>query len=264
MRTALVVSGGGLDGFCVGAGLLQALCDSGRLHGDLETFGTSAGSAIACWAAAGLPGSGLTALLRSLTDADIRDPRPLARLRLGWIDHAWEGRRLRDTLAREMPGWRAMRHPWHAYAVPRTRAAPVDVACQAAGSSPAECCLASMAIPAVFPPVRLSDGVEYQDGGLAFNVPLPADLNAYDRVYVAVLSGGIRAYSPRRSALTEAIGCLQRAMAGQTAVAVQRAMAHRNVTVLWPQLDGRGGMLHLDHDLIGRAYEAGRATLVNA
>jgi predicted acylesterase/phospholipase RssA len=257
MKTALCISGGGLDGFCIGAGALLALEVGGYLQGDLECYGTSAGSALACWVAAnrsiGGPG-GLVQTLLDLRDSDIRDPRTLWRARLAWIDNTWEGRKLRALLDRIMPRAQDLRHPWHAYAVPTSMAAPMDVAFQAGADSPAAICAASMAIPCVFPPVTLHDNRSYQDGGTAMNLPLPLDPYRFDRVIVMVLSGARKTYQPPSSVLSGALTQFSRLMAGQTEAAIQRAECWRNTWIIRPPLDGRGGMLHLDHSLIQQAY----------
>jgi predicted acylesterase/phospholipase RssA len=255
MKTALCISGGGLDGFCVGAGVLLALESYGLLQGELECFGTSAGSALACWVASGRAISGAGGLVHTLLDlrdSDIRDPRPCWRARMAWIDNVWEGRKLRAALDRLMPAARDLRHRWHAYAVPVDMAAPFDIASPPV-DPPAAICAASMAIPLIFPPVTLSDGRAYQDGGTAINLPLPLCPRDYDRIIVIVLSGARKTYRPPTSILSGALTQFSRLLAGQTEAAIQRAECWRNTLIIRPPLDGRQGMLHLDHSLIPQA-----------
>jgi predicted acylesterase/phospholipase RssA len=254
-RTALCISGGGLDGFCLGVGVLKGLEEIGALVGDLDCWGTSAGSALACWVAAGRPiagPNGLESIFRTLADSDIRDPRPMWRARLAWIDNIWEGRKLRAQLDRLMPRSADLRHPWHPIAVPIHSARPTDLADY--GNTPADACAASMAIPCVFPPVLLADGIAYQDGGLAMNLPLPGGPSSYDTVIAVILSGRRRTYTAPRSVLSGALAQFGRILAGQTEAAELRVRAWPNSWVIRPEFDGARGMLHLDHSLIDSGY----------
>jgi len=267
MKTALCISGGSLDGFCLGVGVLLALEDRGvldanklELHGKLDCYGTSAGAALACWVAAGRPiglADGLAAQLRALRDADIRDPRPLWQARMAWIDNIWDGRKLRTMLHRLMPSAADLRataptRRWHAYAVPMSAAAAMDVAfgCYHGHDAPADVCAASMALPMIFPPVALADGKAYQDGGTACNLPLPANPHAYDRIVCVVLSGAQRKYQAPRSVLSGALTQIGRLLAGQTETSIAWARTWPHCTIIRPPFDGAGGMLHLDHRMI--------------
>jgi predicted acylesterase/phospholipase RssA len=253
--TYLAISGGSMDGFCIGAGMLYALEEAGLLRGPLVCAGTSAGSALACWVAAGRPIGGLLDILGKLRDSDLRDPRPLWRARMGWIDNIWQGRKLRVLLRRIMPERAELRHPWGAYAVPVTGSLARDVAHLGA---PADCCAASMAIPVIFPPVQLSDGQYYTDGGTSMNLPLPLDPQQYSRVICLVLSGKHKTYRPPASVLSGAMTQFGRLLAGQTDAAELRARAWPNALVLRPDLDGAHGSLRLDKTLIDPAIQYAR------
>jgi predicted acylesterase/phospholipase RssA len=262
MKIAICISGGGLDGLDVGAGIALALRDRGWLAGGpgrtLHFLGTSAGSGVAAWLAAGWRARDIGDLLRSLRDEDVRDRRPLALARSAWIDYIWAGRKLGDILERTMPSWGDVWGVENSLSVFATRVeslGAVNVGGAGGGDPIWRCVLASMSIPLVLPPVTLADGCAYQDGGLAANLPLPADLESYDRVVACVLAGPRPAYKPPSSVLSGALSLWSRILAEQTAAAEDRLRQHPGGIVLRPPLEGRGGMLHFDHGLIGRAFE---------
>jgi predicted acylesterase/phospholipase RssA len=262
MKIAICISGGGLDGLDVGAGIALALRDRGWLAGgpgrQLHFLGTSAGAGIAAWLAAGWRANDLGNLLRSLRDSAVRDRRLLAIARSAWIDYIWEGRKLGDLLERTMPSCGNVLATENKLSVFATRVkslGAVNVGDPSGGDPIWRCVLASMSIPLVLPPVRLSDGCAYQDGGLAANLPLPADLASYDRVVACVLAGPRPAYKPPSSVLSGALSLWSRILAEQTAAAEERVRKHPGGIVLRPPLEGRGGMLHFDHGLIDRAFE---------
>jgi predicted acylesterase/phospholipase RssA len=260
MKIAICISGGGLDGLDVGAGIALALRNRGWLAGGpgctLHVLGASAGSGVAAWLAAGRPAAGLAKTLRGLRDEDVRDPRPLAIARSAWIDYIWRGRKLAAALEREMPGWWDVTQGALSVFATRVDSLGAVNTSMLPGNTPLwRCVLASMSIPLVLPPVTLADGSAYQDGGLAANLPLPADLESYDRVVACVLTGPRPAYKPPNSVLSGALSLWSRILAEQTAAAEERVRQHPGGIVLRPPLEGRGGMLHFDHGLIDRAYE---------
>jgi predicted acylesterase/phospholipase RssA len=261
MKIAICISGGGLDGLDVGAGIALALRDRGWLAGGpgrkLHFLGTSAGSGVAAWLAAGREAAGLAETLRGLRDSDVRDQRPLAVVRSAWIDYIWRGRKLAALLERKMPSWDDV--DWtdatlSAFATRVDSLGAKDTALLDRPDALWRCVLASMSIPLVLPPVRMTDGRDYQDGGLAANLPLPDGLESYDRVVACVLAGPRPAYNPLSSVLSGALSLWSRILAEQTAAAEERVRQHPGGIVLRPPLGGRGGMLHFDHGLIDRAY----------
>ncbi len=169
-RLAFVLAGGGSYG-AVQVGMLQAL-DRWGIRPDLVT-GSSVGAINGAFYA-GDPSAGGIARLEALWQAlRRRDVFPITLLGLlGALtnrDHLFEPNGLRRLLEAHLP-YAALEQsaiPMHVVATDRQTGAPVRVS---AGNA-IEAVLASCAIPAIYPPVRIG-GRELIDGAVTCNTPI--------------------------------------------------------------------------------------------
>jgi len=166
----LVLAGGGSYG-AVQVGMLQALC----AHGVRADFvaGSSVGAINGAFYAAAPDMNGierLEALWRALKRRDVF-PVTLSRLvrALGNADHLFEPSGLRRLLATHLPYplLEDSSIPMHVVATDLLTGMPVRLS-----AGPAvEAILASCAIPAIYPPVRIGDR-QLIDGAVACNTPI--------------------------------------------------------------------------------------------
>ncbi len=255
-RPLLILSGGGLPGIDIHAGVLLALERAG-LYPPAEIHGTSAGAIAAAFIAAGHSARQIAAIVRNLSDRDIRQERLLWRIRLPWIDGFLKTGRIRRTLVKHLPdNHHAFTIPWHAWAVRATDNEPINVARPEITPDPIDAILASAAIPGVFPAIRLHDGHRYIDGGFRKNVPIPppACLDAHPLTIIVIASTNPREYPKTRGAITAFLRTHTRLMGGQIADAILSVQGRPNTIVLWPIVHTRAGMLRLDHSLIDQAF----------
>ena len=203
MATAFVLAGGASLG-AIEAGMLEALYERG-INADLFV-GASAG-ALNSGFAASHPADvesahALQEIWRSTTRRDVFPLSPLTVLRAlaGRSDHLFSNRGVRRLVGRELGGLSRLEEA-------RTRLAVVvtdllDGEERVLESGPAlEALLASSAIPAVFPPVRI-DRRLYVDGGVADNTPVSKAIElGADTVYVLPTGVSARLERPPRTAL---------------------------------------------------------------
>lgn len=279
-RTLFVLSGGGMPGLDIHAGILAALDDRNIVPTALA--GTSAGAIVGGLLAAGRSPSNILVTISRLTDRDVRAERPLWKLRLPWLNSFLDNAPIRALLHELLPPtWDEMRLPLQAWATELLSGASVNVANPALAPTPADAILASMSICGVFPPVTLADGLQYVDGGVRRNLPLPYDHAQYDSVWLLVASQRPTDYRKTRGILTHLMRNVQYLMLDQIEDAIETAMQSpgplphngravsaslnrqtcTNVHVIWPQLPVERGALHFDHSLIAQAATAAAATL---
>lgn len=210
--------------------------------------GTSAGAVAAALCAVGNTGESLKAILYNLGDSDIRQPRPLWRMRLPWLRSIMDTSAVRCTLERLLPDatpgnltvWATDMSAWQTVNLAR----PNVLLTRAV--------LASMSVPLIFPSVRIN-GVEYQDGGLRFNVPLPSDWRNYDETWILIASSNPRVYRGGMPLVTDAVRALNVMMYDQIGDVLEQVADDPRVHVLWPRCGTSRVLTHLDHDLIAES-----------
>lgn len=275
-----VLSGGGMPGLDIHAGILAALADHN--FAPTAVAGTSAGALIGALLAAGRSPANIVALLTGLSDRDVRSERLLWKMRLPWLDSFMENAPIRSLLKEWLPPtWEEMRLPYQAWATELLSGASVNVANPTIAACPADAALASMSICGVFPPVALADGLQYVDGGVRRNLPLPHNFTQYDEVFLLIASQRPPDYRKTRGILTHLMRNLQYLMLDQIEDVIEEAMAEpgpihvsglapescmrrqtrQSVHVLWPQPRVDRGALHFDHSLIAQAATAAASTL---
>lgn len=275
-----VLSGGGMPGLDIHAGVLAALAD--RNIAPTAVAGTSAGALIGALLAAGRSPANIVSLVYGLSDRDVRADRLLWKLRLPWLESFLDNAPIRALLKEWLPPtWAEMRLPYQAWATELLSGASVNVANPTIAASPADAALASMSICGVFPPVTLADGLQYVDGGVRRNLPLPHNFAQYDDVFLLIASQRPPDYRKTKGILTHLMRNLQYLMLDQIEDAIEEAMADPGplhitglspescqrrqnaytVHVLWPQLHVTHGTLHFDHALICQAAKAAASTL---
>ena len=171
MTTAFVLSGGASLG-SIQVGMLLGLAEAGVAPEVI--VGTSVGALNGGWIASRNDVAGITALAdvwRSLSRSDVFPTRPITGL-LGFL-----GRRpnlvpstgLRRLLTRNIQFARLEDAPVPLHVVATDVLSGQDVLLSSGDA--ADAIMASAAIPAVFPPVRI-DGRDHMDGGVVNNTPV--------------------------------------------------------------------------------------------
>jgi NTE family protein len=243
-----------MPGLDIHAGISLALEDAGIFPTHLS--GTSAGAIVTAAQAVGISAHEFAfEILAPLADSAIRAPRFAWQLRLPWIQSVHGNRKLAALLEKHVGQRRAIL-PAQIWATRVQDMQRTDVAL----SHPlAEACLASAAIPGLFPPVQLN-GQDFADGGLRVNLPLPNNWRDFDHVFLLIASPRPTDYHGA-SALTAAIRAFQTLMADQILDAVDQVQGANNVTIIWPNCRTDAGMLHFDHSLIKRTQAEVAETL---
>ena len=220
MTTAFVFAGGGSLG-AVEVGMLAALTEA-DIRPDL-VVGTSVGAANAVWFAANPSDvDGLATRWNGLSRRDVFPIRPVRGL-LGLLG-------LRDHLVPNSALRRLLEHSLGDLDLARTRIAAhvgaTDVLSGAevllSSGNAVEAVLASTAIPAVFPPIRLDDRY-LMDGGAVNNNPVShaVDLGA-DRIWVLPTGYACALTEPPRSAVGIALQALTLLVNHRLALDVER------------------------------------------
>lgn len=222
MTTAFVLSGGASLG-AVQVGMLRGLADAGTTP-DL-IVGTSVGALNGGWIASRPDGAGLDALAdlwRSLSRNDVFPTRPILGL-LGFL-----GRRpnllpnsgLRRLLTDHLEFSRLQDAPIPLHVVATDVLSGHDVLLSSGDA--VEAILASAAIPAVFPPVKIN-GRYLIDGGVVNNTPLShAIALGADRVWVLPTGYSCALAKPPRGALAMGLHALNLAINQRLAVDIAR------------------------------------------
>jgi NTE family protein len=221
-KTAFVFDGGGSLG-AIEVGMLKALTASG-VQADF-VVGSSVGALNAAFFAGEPTGDGVQRLEQIWLGVRRRDVFPVTALGgflgfFGWRDHLVDPTPLRSLIARNLP-YRQLeeaRIPCHVVATDLMGGGDVRFS-----SGPAvEIILASAAIPAVFPPVRI--GARYFiDGGVVNNSPISVavELGA-TRVIVLPTGFSCAIERPPRAALAMAVHAWNLLIARQLVLDAQR------------------------------------------
>lgn len=222
MTTAFVLSGGASLG-AAQVGMLQALADQ-NIQPDL-IVGTSVGAVNGGWLAGRADAAGvdeLADLWRSLSRADVFPTRPLTGLLgfLGRHSHLVPQDNLRSLLERHLRFRKLEDAPVPFHVVATDVLSGQDV--RLSRGDAVDAVLASAAIPAVFPPVRV-DGRDLVDGGVVNNTPISHAV-ALGADVVWVLSTGYSCALPRapRGALAMALHSLTLVVNQRLAVDIER------------------------------------------
>lgn len=246
MRTLLVLSGGGLPGIDVHTGVCLALDQMGIYPEEIH--GTSAGAvAGAAWAAFDFSGTRLAALVKALSDDDIREEKPLWRLRMSKMDSFMRRRKIDRLLESIVPiGFNSLPCRFVAHASCLGKHARLDhgILWQAIA--------ASISIRGVWDTVRI-DGKEYSDGGTYANVPLPDHWREFDRVIISVATQPLQ-YDVR-GVFSNALLSVHEMMENQVTAVLERVASDigGRVAFLRPHTQNDSGMLRFNHGLIETA-----------
>ena len=255
MKRLFVRSGGGLPGLDIHAGIWDALEMAGIYP--THVSGTSAGAIASAFQAGPMLDADIFhGLISSLSDEQVRVERPLWKLRVPWIGWYLDSAPILSLLEHYLPEhFDRLTLQLQCWAVNARDGGAVNVARPELARSPAEAALASMSICGVFAPVRLLDGNEYFDGGPAMNLPVPANANDFDEIYLLVATGRPGSYSDDESMLTRLIHNAHWMMDDQIhdTIAQARESCRAKVHVIWPDLPTPRGALHFDHNLIDQA-----------
>jgi predicted acylesterase/phospholipase RssA len=244
--------GGGLPGLDILAGMWLALEEAG-IESTVNS-GTSAGAIIGAMNSAGKSARQTADYLRELQDDDVRHARPFWPFRLGKIDSIMYNDRVLERLEEMLPSQHyKLQKPLFAWAVRRRGRAVANVCSPAIAQDPAVAVLASSAIPGFFPPVLLRDGELYSDGCTRFNLPLPADWQSYDEVWLLIGRKRAQDYRGGGGILAELIEGLEEYAEDQILDRLAEVAGAPNVRVLQPHIETAAGALHFDHRLIEEA-----------
>lgn len=253
-NTLFVMSGGGLPGIDIHAGIWLALEERGIVADDIS--GTSAGAIVGALDAAGWKAAGFADHLRRYDTDQLCHYRPFWKFRLPWIDSIMDNDRVAAALEGMLPlEWSGFRKSFFAWAVNKRTGNQVNVARPELTAIPAEAILASMAICGLFPAVALDDGEEYIDGGVRFNLPLPPNWMDYGRIYLLIAKQRPQDYRGT-GVVSNLVRNVNVMMLDQIYDVLDATRGAPNVTVIWPDISGAGSMLRFDHTLIdaARAY----------
>jgi NTE family protein len=232
MTTAFVLSGGASLG-AVQVGMLQALSDAGVVADLL--VGSSVGAINAAWVA-GHPGpeslDTLAEIWRGLRRSTVFPVNPLlgAAAVMGQRNHFVSSDGLRSLLERYLPFRRLeeARIPLHVVATDLVTGRGVVLSRGAA--IPA--LMASAAIPAVFPSVRIGGRILI-DGGVADYAPISqAVALGSDRIYVLPAAHACALASPPRSAVAMALHSLNLMIESRMAADAERLYGEVELHVL--------------------------------
>lgn len=266
MKTLLVFSGGGLPGIDIHAGIGMVLSELGVEPEEIH--GTSAGALYgALFAHNSFSGVKAALIIRELCDHHVRDPRFMWRSRFRHINHMMRGKKMRELIDVFLPPtFEDLPCEFYAYAVEtniepeavallkKIKKSPNKLVAFSAGMlRPAV--QASASIRGFFPPVRglINSSAIYTDGGTINNVPLPAYWREFDRVYICI------ATQPVNYKVNGLIGSTMLSVHELMEAQVQRVYDEvgddPRVVIIRPPVDGKTGVLHFNHTLIGQAYK---------
>ena len=268
-----------MRGMDILAGQLRALAEANIRPGAI--CGTSAGAGIAALVAAGYTAASTASIIAGLRDKDVRSERWFWKPRALWIDHFLESGPIRRILHQHLPGQiEELRIP---YACATTRVTdgaeivwsthPDIIPGRPLAGLPdwREAVLASMSISGVFPWVCIdpAEPVQYADGGVRANLPLPANWPTFDSVYLLIASY-TNDYAPAGASILSRL-LLNASWYAQDQIEDVLARVHRAaakkltvppVKILWPPPRAKGaGLLRFDHTLIPAAHRTAQKTL---
>lgn len=250
-RVLFCRSGGGLPGLDIHAGIWQALAARGIVA--TACHGTSAGAIVSALDAAERDAQSVVSLVKALSSKDVVDYRFAWRTRSGFLANICHGQAMLKVLSRCLPStFPALAKPIAAWATQANTSRRINVFRPTIAQSPAEACAMSASIPAIFPPIRGVDGLQYVDGGMRFNLPLPADWHAYDEVWLLIATGTPSPTDPAGTTLGNILRVFRHLMADQILDVLDQTHGAPTCRVIWPQLK-TPGMLDFDHALIDQA-----------
>ena len=252
-KVLFVMSGGGMPGLDIHAGIWLALEDMG-IHAT-EISGTSAGAIVGAMNAFGWSAAGAVEYLTHHSDDDFRHERPFWKVRFPWLESIHDNDRIMTSLDGVLPAdWSKITTPFSAWACNKRTGEKVNVARREMADRPATAVLASMSICGMFPSVHLLDGKEYIDGGYRFNLPLPTNWSDFDEIYLLI--GKPRPHEYQGTGiLSNLIRNANLLMLDQIVDVLDEVKGDPRVKVIWPVLGGECSMLRFDHSLIEKAYE---------
>ena len=251
-RVLFCRSGGGLPGLDIHIGMWLALasCDVHATH----VHGTSAGAIISALDSAEWDPKAAEDLLLSLDTSDVVDYRTLWRLRAAFLANICSGSAVLEVLQKKLPAtWDAYQKPLSVWTTQAETSRRINAFRPTIAHSPVESVAMSSRIPAVFPPVQGVDGLYYVDGGMRHNLPLPADWQTYDEVWLLIASGAPSDTDPADTTLGNLLCVFRHLMADQILDVLDEVHGAKNVRVIWPRLK-TPSMLEFDHSLIDKAY----------
>lgn len=252
-KVLFVLSGGGMPGLDIHAGIWLALEEAGIYPTMIS--GTSAGAIVGAMMACGWHAHGAAEYLMVHKDDDFRHERPFWKVRLPWIESIHLSDRIEVCLDGCLPlEWSRMQIPFMAWACNKRNGVAVNVARPELAGRPAEAVLASMSISGLFPSVRLLDGEDYIDGGMRFNLPLPMPYDDYEEVYLFIAQPLPQDYRGS-GVVTNLIRNLNILRLDQILDPLDQTRGDKKVHVLWPGVTGETSMLRFNHNLIDEAYE---------
>jgi len=258
MRTLLIFSGGGCPGLDIHAGIGMALSEFGIVPDEIH--GTSAGAIygalFAHHAFSGIPPANI---IRRLTDDDARDPRFMWRSRFRHLSHIHRGRKMAAIIDRELPQEFAdLPCRMFAWTVEGGSGRPVYFN----SGDLRRAVRASASIRGIFPPVAMPSPAYttfYSDGGTKNNIPLPGWWMEFDRIIVCVATQPVNYQG--KGLLFHSMLSVHELMEGHYDRLLAQTCDDPRVLIIRPEVDGKTGTMHFNHDLIDIAFSQARSIL---
>ena len=259
-RVLFCRSAGGVPGLDVHVGIWRALQEAG-IRSTANT-GCSAGAIIAAMDSLGRGPEGWEVILRHLRDEDVREERPLWKLRMPWIRYFLLHDPIRKLIEKYFGKITALEKPTTIYATREYDACSAAFSIQAADPQRRiEILLASMSIPGVFPPVKFSPlSSPYSDGGTTNYLAIPSDWNTYDEVWLLIANPPYE-YEPKEESMLSRLLMnvhisLEHQIREDLGTLLEAAPNCRpRIHVIRPDCGKDAGVLRFDHSLIDEAYK---------
>jgi NTE family protein len=259
-KILFVRSGGGIPGLDIHAGITLALEECGIVS--THNTGTSAGAIIAALDSAGYSAEEIVATILNLTTADVRQERPLWKLRMPWIDSMLASDPIRSILNRLLPvSFYELVKPLQVVATRRCDAAvrwfgSLTKDPGAAHHRLVDCVLASMSIYGIFPPVEIGFD-EFVDGGVRANLPLPSGWGEYDEVWLLIAQAPVN-YPDGKSMITRLLRNVSWLLRDQVEDVLDQVRLSPKIRIVRPDCGQRASLLRFDHNLISEAHVQAR------
>lgn len=257
MTRLFVRSGGGMPGIDVHIGYWLAMEQAGIEAS--ECRGTSAGAIVSALDAFGHRAQDMKIVVEGLRDKDIRDERWFWKMRAAlWINWFLDNKPIKNLLTNFIPkDGNKFKKPCTVCAMRWGDCAPVYFSTKGEHSDYRDCVLASMSIAGVFPRVKIN-GEEYSDGGVRDNIPIPANYDMYDEVWVFIASAIPSSYKGRDTVITSLKRQVDALMFDQPCDVVDRFIDNPKFRIVWYKYEAPNGALRFDHQLIEEAYNFAR------
>lgn len=258
-----VLSGGGMPGLDIHAGMVHALFNHGITPTHLS--GTSAGAAIAAMLSAGYDGFMIRQTIDRLCDSDVRRERPFWKVRVPFIDHFLDSEPILKLLCELLPEeYSAYSLPLEAQALRAYDGQACNVFREYYFRDPRQAVMASMSISGAFDEVCSCYDGHFFDGGVAANMPIPENAAEFDLVICLWGAGRQQDYLHSDSMISRLMRNVGWLMRAQMHAAISKARdAGANVIVLDPQLLTPRGTFRFDHELATRSYAYVESYLAN-